>query len=68
MADGSLTLLALKTRQVERLRLFYQTVAIKFAQEKHGTGPVHYAGRVGDVVIGIYPLPDDGTPVDSSKG
>ena len=66
MADVSLTLLVLKTRQVEQLRLFYRTVGIELVEEKHGTGPVHFAGRVGDVVIEIYPLPDDGAPVDSS--
>lgn len=66
MADVSLTLLVLKTRQVEQLRHFYQTLGIDFSEEQHGTGPVHYAGRVGAVVIEIYPLPDDGTPLDAS--
>jgi lactoylglutathione lyase len=66
MADVSLTLLVLKTRQVEQLRLFYQTLGIELAEEQHGKGPIHFAGRVGDVVIEVYPLADDGTPVDSS--
>jgi predicted enzyme related to lactoylglutathione lyase len=35
-------------------------------EEQHGKGPVHFASRAGDVVIEIYPLPDDGTPVDTS--
>ena len=66
MADVSLMLLVLKTRQVKQLRLFYQTLGIEFAEEQHGKGPVHYAGRAGDVVIEVYPLPADGTQVDSS--
>ena len=66
MADVTLTLLVLKTRQVEQVRLFYQALGIELAEERHGKGPVHFAGRVGDVVIEIYPLADDGTPVDSS--
>lgn len=66
MPHVSLTLLVLKTRQVEQLRLFYQTLGVDLVEEKHGTGPVHFAGRAGDVVIEVYPLPDDGTPVDSS--
>jgi len=65
MADVSFTLLVLKTRQVEQLRLFYQTPGIELAEEQHGKGPVHFAGRVGGVVIEVYPLPDHGTPVDS---
>ena len=66
MAHVSLTLLVLKTRQVEQLRLFYQTLGVELVQEQHGKGPVHYAGRAGDVVIEVYPLPDDAGPVDAS--
>ena len=66
MADVALTLLVLKTRQIEQVRRFYQILGIHFAEEQHGRGPVHFAGRVGDVVIEVYPLPDDGSPVDSS--
>lgn len=66
MAHISLTLLVLKTRQVEQLRAFYQTIGVDLVEEKHGKGPVHFAGRARDVVIEVYPLPDDGSPVDSS--
>jgi lactoylglutathione lyase len=66
MAHVSLTLLVLKTRQVEQLRVFYQTLGVELAKEQHGKGPVHFAGRAGDVVIEVYPLPDDASPVDSS--
>jgi lactoylglutathione lyase len=66
MAAASLTLLVLKTRQIEQVRLFYQTLGIELAEEQHGKGPVHFAGRVGGVVVEIYPLLDDGSAVDSS--
>lgn len=66
MADVSLTLLVLKTPQVDRLRAFYQTVGVEFTEEQHGQGPRHYAGQVGDVVIELYPLADDGATVDTS--
>ena len=66
MADVSLSLVVLKTRQVEQVRLFYQILGVELAEERHGTGPIHFAGRVGDAVIEIYPLADDGTPADSS--
>jgi catechol 2,3-dioxygenase-like lactoylglutathione lyase family enzyme len=66
MANVSLTLLVLKTRQVEQVRLFYQSLGIELAEEQHEKGPVHFAGRVGDVVVEVYPLADDGTPADSS--
>ena len=53
--------LALKTPHLEPMRAFYQAIGIAFAEEKHGNGPVHYAGKVGDTVVEIYPLPQ-GTP------
>lgn len=47
MADVSLTLLVLKTRQID------QTLGVELAEERHGTGPVHFARRAGDVVIEV---------------
>lgn len=67
MADISLTLLVLKTHQMDRLLAFYQALGIEFTEEQHGKGPRHHAGRVGDVVIEIYPLPDEGTADSSAR-
>lgn len=66
MVDVSLTLLVLKTRQIEQLRRFYQALGIELAEEQHGRGPVHFAGRAGGVVIEVYPLQNEDTPVDAS--
>ena len=66
MADVSLTLLVLKTRQVEELRRFYLALGIALAQVQHGWGPVHFAGLAGDVVVEVYPLSEDGGPADAS--
>src|SRR5262245_54794387 len=65
MADVSLALLVLKSPQVDRVRAFYEALGITFTEERHGTGPRHYAGRVGDVVIEVYPLAGD-VPADAS--
>ena len=65
MSNVSLSLLVLKTRQMEILRDFYSDVGIKFDDEKHGTGPTHFAGQLKDTVFEIYPLAD-GDQVDSS--
>ena len=56
MPDVSLSLLVLKTHQVDVVRFFYETLGIELVEERHGTGPVHFAGRVGSVVVEIYPL------------
>src|SRR5262249_14412133 len=45
-----------QTHDLEKLRAFSAGVAISFAEEKPGDGPLHLAGRVGDVVIELYPL------------
>lgn len=66
MANVSLSLLVLKTRQVERLRQFYHALGIDFNEEQHGKGPVHFAGRVDGLVLEIYPLADDGFVADPS--
>ena len=63
MAGPSLSLLVLKTRDVERLRRFYAALGIDFVEERHGSGPIHHAGRVGDLTLEVYPLPEgDGVP------
>jgi hypothetical protein len=61
MAGVTLKLLVLKTPQVDRLRDFYQAIGIRLVKEKHGNGPVHYAGQVGDAILEVYPLLDGGT-------
>ncbi len=66
MARVSLSLLVLKTRQLERLRDFYGTMGIQFADEQHGSGPVHHAGQLGDTVIEVYPLNDDVAAADAT--
>jgi hypothetical protein len=66
MAGPTLKLLFLKTRQLDRLRAFYQALGIKLAEEKHGSGPPHYAGQVGDAVLEILRLPDEGGVADTA--
>jgi len=66
MADVALTLLVLKSRQVDLLRAFYGTLGLTLAEEQHGTGPIHYAGKISDLVFEVYPLADGDVPVDTT--
>jgi lactoylglutathione lyase len=66
MPGVSLSLLVLKTRQVDSVRRFYHTVGVDLREEQHGGGPVHYAGQAGEVVFEIYPLPEGGTWTDTT--
>jgi hypothetical protein len=55
MTGVKLSLLVLKTRQLDRLRDFYAALGIDFAEERHARGPVHYAGPAGDGVLDSTP-------------
>lgn len=71
-ASAALTLLVLKTPRIEAVRPFYEAIGISFVEEKHGDGPVHYAGRIGETVMEVYPLltgePDRTTRLGFSVG
>ncbi len=66
MGNVVLNLVVLKTPQVDRLRAFYQALGVSLAEEQHGSGPVHYVGQVGETVLEIYPLPDEGGMADTT--
>ena len=66
MPGVALKLLVLKTPQVEKLRVFYQALGVELAEERHGSGPLHYAGKIGDAVLEIYPLADEGAAADTT--
>ena len=59
MPNISLRLLVLKTLDVEQLCRFYESLGLRFTEEHHGNGPVHYSAPLGDGIIEIYPLPAD---------
>lgn len=49
-------LVVLRSPQLEVVADFYRLLGIDFIKEKHGKGPEHFAGRVGDAILEIYPL------------
>ncbi len=57
----SLKLLVLKTDAVERLRDFYARLGFEFIEEQHSNGPRHWSAPVGDGILEVYPLPEDGS-------
>ncbi len=59
MAAPSLSLLVLKTHQVQKLCSFYASIGLSFCEEQHGRGPVHFAAEFNGIVLEIYPLADD---------
>jgi lactoylglutathione lyase len=67
MAGVVLKLLVLKTPQVDKLRAFYQALGVELSEERHGKGPLHYAGRMGDAVLEVYPLAEEIAPDAASR-
>ena len=54
---AELSLVVIKTKQLEALKDFYQKLGLAFKEEKHGNGPVHYSSSQGSLVLELYPLP-----------
>ncbi len=50
-----LKLIVLYSSDMERLRSFYQSLGLEFVEQKHETGPKHYACQLGSLVLEIYP-------------
>jgi lactoylglutathione lyase len=63
----SINLLVLRTAQLEPMLKFYTTLGLKFVEEQHGSGPVHYSTQVDNVVLEIYPG-NDGVAPDRKNG
>jgi len=66
MGKVTLSLIVLKTRQLDTLRKFYTSLGINLIEEKHGKGPVHYAGRIDDTVMEVYSLSEKDTQPDAT--
>ena len=54
-----INLVVLKTSRPDELADFYGQIGMKFENHRHGTGPLHYAANMDDIVFEIYPLPKD---------
>jgi hypothetical protein len=50
-----LALLTLYSSDIEKAKAFYEQLGIAFTPEKHGNGPMHYAGTMEGLVLEIYP-------------
>jgi catechol 2,3-dioxygenase-like lactoylglutathione lyase family enzyme len=50
-----MSLVVIRTADLERSRAFYATLGLALNVEKHGDGPLHYSCVLDDVVIELYP-------------
>ena len=55
MAGASLSLVVLRSPDLERTAAFYGLLGIRFERERHASGPEHLAAQLGSAVLEIYP-------------
>ncbi len=51
----SLNLVVIRSADLNRSARFFAALGVELAREIHGSGPEHLAGRVGSVVLEVYP-------------
>ena len=47
MPETTLSLMVLRTDNIEAVLAFYQAIGLQFQQEQHGSGPIHYSCEIG---------------------
>ncbi|WP_423737457.1 VOC family protein [Chitinophaga caseinilytica] len=53
----NISLIVIKTNQLEKQADFYSRLGFQFDYHNHGNGPFHFASVGSPVVLEIYPLP-----------
>lgn len=67
MPAARLNLLVLRSPDMERLERFYSKLGINFVKHRHGSGPEHFSGQAGDVVLEIYPADENSAATSESR-
>jgi lactoylglutathione lyase len=62
----AVNLLVLRCKDIDLTRRFYEQLGLAFVEEKHGTGPQHYAWESGGFVLELYPAAE-GQPPDNVR-
>jgi lactoylglutathione lyase len=52
---NAITLVVLRCRDLPASKRFYEALGIAFTAERHGVGPDHWSGRIGETVLELYP-------------
>lgn len=60
MNNISLSLVVLRSPDLERAARFYECLGLQLIRHRHGSGPEHLAAELGGCVFEIYPLSSKG--------
>jgi len=58
----TVNLLVLRCKDIEVTRRFYEQLGLAFVEEKHGSGPQHYAWASGNFVLELYTAAEGQAP------
>lgn len=50
-----INLIVLYCNDINDTKKFYESIGLKFCEEKHGSGPRHYSTKIGDILLELYP-------------
>ena len=67
MTRLTLTLLVIRSSDIEVLKNFYENFGMEFRREQHGNGPVHYSTILDGMVLEIYPITAPGQMADKNR-
>jgi catechol 2,3-dioxygenase-like lactoylglutathione lyase family enzyme len=56
----------IRVADLERAQRFYEALGLRFARERHGSGPEHLAAELGAVVFEVYPR-GNGSPTSGVR-
>lgn len=51
----AMSLVVIRTSDVERSRAFYSSLGLELTPERHGSGPLHYSCMISDTIVELYP-------------
>ena len=60
-----ISLLAIRCKDIELSKEFYQKLGLSFAKEQHEDGPVHYSCECNGCVFELYP--NEGMPSEDNN-
>lgn len=55
MTSARLNLIVIRSEEPARTVGFYELLGLRFQEEQHGTGPVHWAADADGVIVEVYP-------------
>ena len=64
----TLSLIVLRTADLDSALAFYSLLGLKFVQEQHGNGPIHYSCSMDGLVIEIFPGKPESAPDRKNAG